>query len=550
MDCIEAQELLSPFADGEVEAGSAKDLEDHLSKCPACSRQLESVRKLQKVADRLGGADPSGGVWTRIGATLASRPASARRIPYAACAAAVLLAASLAVYFAAAGPGRGDGKGAATDATPSEGIPESRPPASSAEKPAAVPKEKSPAPRQRILARIGSMTVERTEDGPHGDMPDPIEPSLEIAALVCEIAIVARTRTVDGVRCMEITQVLKGEWPDKDIAIAPVSYPRDYIPADADLSAYDLDKLLAEGKEYLVLLRRQTWRKEYTHEALLVEAGSIGLRKPGKHAIFPLDSEFGPGILKRVEEAVAAEKDARAVDPARFETTVRDGTPAQRLGAVRGLSRKFAEEEVRMIIPGLISLLGGEQFTANEAFHALRRLTGAMQHNWRRSVWDEWWKAIGNKSRPEWVADSIASLVGWRNNDTGLSETLSWAADAGIVPEPTNAGLLSDALMGDFDAWTLDWFKSTGVLQLRAVFIPAMKNLNAIVSYLIRVKAVQAEGLCLRMQSWAGDLLAAIEAGRIPPEDPMFNLKAMLQSVDGFAERSLKEIAAQGGKGR
>ncbi len=54
MTCDEAKILLHALIDGELDAGHAREVEDHIATCPACAAQLAAYREMSKA---LAGAD-------------------------------------------------------------------------------------------------------------------------------------------------------------------------------------------------------------------------------------------------------------------------------------------------------------------------------------------------------------------------------------------------------------------------------------------------------------------------------------------------------------
>jgi len=54
MTCDEAKILLHALIDGELDAGHAREVEDHIATCPACAAQLAAHREMSKA---LAGAD-------------------------------------------------------------------------------------------------------------------------------------------------------------------------------------------------------------------------------------------------------------------------------------------------------------------------------------------------------------------------------------------------------------------------------------------------------------------------------------------------------------
>jgi anti-sigma factor RsiW len=49
MTCDEAEILLHALLDGELDAGHAREVEEHIAGCPACAAQLEAYREMSKV---------------------------------------------------------------------------------------------------------------------------------------------------------------------------------------------------------------------------------------------------------------------------------------------------------------------------------------------------------------------------------------------------------------------------------------------------------------------------------------------------------------------
>ena len=49
MDCKEASVLLHALIDGEVDAGHAREIENHIAKCPACAAQLREFQEFRKI---------------------------------------------------------------------------------------------------------------------------------------------------------------------------------------------------------------------------------------------------------------------------------------------------------------------------------------------------------------------------------------------------------------------------------------------------------------------------------------------------------------------
>jgi anti-sigma factor RsiW len=98
--CDEIRDLLSPYADGELDLVRGLEIEQHLSGCPACAAALERTRSLSA---RIGAAglyhEPPADLRDRVRASLVRATGSRRRFSPSwrrlgvAAAAAVLLAA-------------------------------------------------------------------------------------------------------------------------------------------------------------------------------------------------------------------------------------------------------------------------------------------------------------------------------------------------------------------------------------------------------------------------------------------------------------------------
>src|SRR5882757_3686901 len=54
MTCDEAEILLHALLDGELDAGHAREVEEHIAGCPRCAAQLRAYREMSKV---MAGAD-------------------------------------------------------------------------------------------------------------------------------------------------------------------------------------------------------------------------------------------------------------------------------------------------------------------------------------------------------------------------------------------------------------------------------------------------------------------------------------------------------------
>jgi anti-sigma factor RsiW len=80
MTCDEAEILLHALIDGELDAGHAREVEDHIASCPRCSAQLAAYREISKAvagADLRYAAPPQ--LRRRIEASLPRTQAPSRR---------------------------------------------------------------------------------------------------------------------------------------------------------------------------------------------------------------------------------------------------------------------------------------------------------------------------------------------------------------------------------------------------------------------------------------------------------------------------------------
>jgi anti-sigma factor RsiW len=94
--CDEARELLSPFADGELDLVRALEIERHLAECPACAAALEGLRALSaRLADPALYHRPPAAVAARVRASLRPRRSFPWRRGGIAVAAALLAAVAL-----------------------------------------------------------------------------------------------------------------------------------------------------------------------------------------------------------------------------------------------------------------------------------------------------------------------------------------------------------------------------------------------------------------------------------------------------------------------
>jgi anti-sigma factor RsiW len=80
MTCDEAEILVHALIDGELDAGHAREVEDHVANCPRCASQLAAYREMRRAiagADLNYVAPPS--LRRRIDAAMPAAPAPSRR---------------------------------------------------------------------------------------------------------------------------------------------------------------------------------------------------------------------------------------------------------------------------------------------------------------------------------------------------------------------------------------------------------------------------------------------------------------------------------------
>ncbi|MBD3349311.1 MAG: hypothetical protein GF400_08990 [Candidatus Eisenbacteria bacterium] len=73
MLCSQVEKLLVEYAEGDLNAGEDAAVRDHLESCPACARELASIKKLRDVLRDDGYEEPSSFYWTRFEAGLRKR---------------------------------------------------------------------------------------------------------------------------------------------------------------------------------------------------------------------------------------------------------------------------------------------------------------------------------------------------------------------------------------------------------------------------------------------------------------------------------------------
>jgi len=77
MSCLRASKLISSHVDGSIDPEKAAWLHAHLEECPACQRELHTLRRLGELAASEGPAEPTTGLTDRI---MAGIPAAAEPV--------------------------------------------------------------------------------------------------------------------------------------------------------------------------------------------------------------------------------------------------------------------------------------------------------------------------------------------------------------------------------------------------------------------------------------------------------------------------------------
>ncbi|MBN1271878.1 MAG: zf-HC2 domain-containing protein [Candidatus Aminicenantes bacterium] len=116
MKCSKAKKLISEYVDGELDDKQSRMLEEHLDKCPECSRLLVDFQKIVEDAENLDPYSPSEYAWENIKSRLtgglstfpAEEPQGRRKmnllfgspaLKFGLSAAAVLIVVAAAFFF-------------------------------------------------------------------------------------------------------------------------------------------------------------------------------------------------------------------------------------------------------------------------------------------------------------------------------------------------------------------------------------------------------------------------------------------------------------------
>lgn len=66
MECIEVQNLLSEYSVGLIEGARKAGIEQHLSACPECAGELETLNNVMLLVDGLDAVEPPAGLWNGV----------------------------------------------------------------------------------------------------------------------------------------------------------------------------------------------------------------------------------------------------------------------------------------------------------------------------------------------------------------------------------------------------------------------------------------------------------------------------------------------------
>ena len=73
MSCEDILVLLMGYVDGELEDADRARVEEHLKVCPACARELEGYRRLDRTLDAMSFVEPGDIVWENFRKRLTCR---------------------------------------------------------------------------------------------------------------------------------------------------------------------------------------------------------------------------------------------------------------------------------------------------------------------------------------------------------------------------------------------------------------------------------------------------------------------------------------------
>lgn len=78
MNCVEAQERLSAYFDGELPSPERGSVADHIKSCAICAKEFERFEKLSQMASKLRRPEPPAGLWNELEKKLDAAVASSR----------------------------------------------------------------------------------------------------------------------------------------------------------------------------------------------------------------------------------------------------------------------------------------------------------------------------------------------------------------------------------------------------------------------------------------------------------------------------------------
>jgi anti-sigma factor RsiW len=108
MRCDQVRDLMSEFLDGELPAGLAQSVEEHLAQCASCAAELSAWQRANRlVAEHMPSLEPPAALWVGISnriiverpPTLLEKLARQWKLAFAAGVAVVAILTLLLVYF-------------------------------------------------------------------------------------------------------------------------------------------------------------------------------------------------------------------------------------------------------------------------------------------------------------------------------------------------------------------------------------------------------------------------------------------------------------------
>jgi predicted anti-sigma-YlaC factor YlaD len=73
MTCQDYKEIIMGYLDNELESDQSKDLEKHLAGCPQCSKELQELRKLKEITERVTFVEPEDRLWQEYWGSIYNR---------------------------------------------------------------------------------------------------------------------------------------------------------------------------------------------------------------------------------------------------------------------------------------------------------------------------------------------------------------------------------------------------------------------------------------------------------------------------------------------